>query len=100
MPGNRQETFVASLFCFPGIFTLDSVCRHPLLRSTMSEYGKFLTHNSSAPLRTHDPIQEKKAARRKVLEDVERRRRENYLRWRKKMHTVARRRPHPKTEDQ
>jgi len=66
----------------------------------MSEYGTCITHNSPAPLRTHDPIQEKKAARRKVLEAVERRRREHYLRWRKKMQTVAHSRPHPKTEEQ
>jgi hypothetical protein len=55
----------------------------------MNEYGKHITHNSPAPLLTHDPVQVKKAARRKVLEDVERRRRENYQRFYRKMQVQA-----------
>jgi len=51
----------------------------------MSEYGKFITHNSPAPLLSHDPVREKKAVRRKVLEEVEQRRRENYKRFYRKM---------------
>jgi len=48
----------------------------------MSEYGHYITtHQKPTPLLSHDPIKEKKAARRKVLEEVEQRRRMNYRRW-------------------
>jgi len=51
----------------------------------MSEYGKYIAHTPPTPLLIHDPVREKKAARRKVLEEVEQRRRENYKRFYKKM---------------
>jgi hypothetical protein len=51
----------------------------------MSEYGHYITThqkpNAQHSLFSHDPIKEKKAARRKLLDEVEQRREENYKRW-------------------
>jgi len=44
----------------------------------MSEYG---THQKPAPLLSSDPVQEKKAARRKLLDEVFQRRVVNYHRF-------------------
>jgi len=56
----------------------------------MTEYGHYITpHQKPAPLSSHDPIKEKKAARRKLLEEVEQRRAENYKRWIKKARLQA-----------
>jgi len=51
------------------------------IRPAMSEYGHHITTAKPTPLLSHDPIKAKKAARRKVLEEVEQRRRMNYKRW-------------------
>lgn len=49
----------------------------------MSEYGNSLTkHNVPAPLLSHDPLKEKKEARKKLLVEIEQSQRENYLRGR------------------
>ena len=48
----------------------------------MTEYGFTHSRRMSLPSNT---VQEKKEARRKLLEDVFQKRRENYLRWQKKM---------------
>jgi hypothetical protein len=48
----------------------------------MTEYGHYITtQHKPTPLLSHDPIKEKKAARRKLLEEVEQRRVENYKRF-------------------
>jgi hypothetical protein len=48
----------------------------------MTEYGHYITpHQKPTPLLSNDPIKEKKAARRKVLDEVEPRRAENYKRF-------------------
>ncbi len=47
----------------------------------MSEYGKYTTRQRSTPLLSADPVQEKKAARRKLLNDVLQRRARNYHRF-------------------
>ena len=47
----------------------------------MTEYG--FAHSRHIALPSHD-VQEKKAARRKLLEEVERRRAENHLRFMQK----------------
>jgi hypothetical protein len=58
----------------------------------MSEYGHYITaQHKPTPLLSHDPIKEKKAARRKVLDEVEQRRAENYKRWIKKARLQAER---------
>jgi hypothetical protein len=48
----------------------------------MTEYG--FTHSRRMSL-TSDIVREKKEARKKLLEEVFQRRKENYLRWQKKM---------------
>ncbi len=61
------------------------------IRQAMSEYGHYITtHHKPTPLLSHDPIKEKKAARRKVLEEVEQRREENYKRYYAKIKTTGR----------
>jgi len=53
----------------------------------MSEYGKFTTRNTPNalyPLLSHDPIKEKKAARRKVIERAQWIERESYKRFMEK----------------
>jgi len=61
------------------------------IRPAMSEYGHYITtHHKPTPLLSHDPIKEKKAARRKVLEEVEQRRVENYKRYYAKIKTTGR----------
>lgn len=55
----------------------------------MTEYGHYITpHQKPAPLSSHDPIKEKKAARRKLLDEVEQRRAENYKRFMEKKHRL------------
>ncbi len=36
----------------------------------MSEYGKYMTYQKPTPLLSSDPVQEKKAARRKLLDVI------------------------------
>jgi hypothetical protein len=51
----------------------------------MSEYGQHITHHITTSLLSHDAIKEKKEVRRKLLEEVFRRRAENNRQWYKKM---------------
>ncbi len=55
----------------------------PLLYSPqiMSEYGKYITRQNPTPLLSSDPLAEKKAARRKLLNEVFQRRALNYHRF-------------------
>jgi len=46
----------------------------------MTEYGKYTTIKPT-PLLTDNRVKEAKEARRKLLEQVEQRRAENYKRW-------------------
>jgi hypothetical protein len=56
----------------------------------MTEYGKYTTIKpANAPLLTDDRVKEAKEARRKLLEQVEQRRAENYKRWIKKARLQA-----------
>jgi hypothetical protein len=47
----------------------------------MTEYGHHTIIDRPNPLRSRDAIQEKKEARRKILEAIWQRRRENYIRF-------------------
>ncbi len=58
------------------------------MRSTMTEYGKYTTIKPT-PLLTDNRVKEAKEARRKLLEQVEQRRAENYKRWIKKARLQA-----------
>lgn len=49
----------------------------------MSEYGSSTTQRPT-PLLSYDSVQEAKAARKKLLERIEQRRRENYKRFMEK----------------
>ena len=52
----------------------------------MTEYGKYTTINSAnALLLTHDQAKAAKEARKKLLQEIEQRRRENYKRYYEKM---------------
>jgi len=55
----------------------------------MTEYGHHITHHNTSPLLSHDHVQEKKAARKKLLEEVGQRRVEIYRRFRKRMQEKA-----------
>lgn len=59
----------------------------------MSEYGRYVTThqkpNAQHSLLSHDLVKEKKAARRKVLDEVEQRRGENYRRYTAKLKTTG-----------
>jgi len=50
----------------------------------MTEYGHQITTAKPTPLLSHDQVKEKKEARRKLIEQVEQRRKQNYMRWLKK----------------
>jgi len=54
----------------------------------MSEYGYTTTHKPT-PLLSYNHVQARKAARKKLLETIEQRRKQNYLRWYKKMQLKA-----------
>jgi DNA replication protein DnaC len=47
----------------------------------MTEYGHHISTAKPTSLFSHDPIKEKKEARRKILEAMWQRRRENNRRW-------------------
>jgi hypothetical protein len=55
----------------------------------MTEYGHHTTIYMPNPLRSQNAVQEKKEARRKILEAIWQRRRENYIRWCKKQRLKA-----------
>jgi hypothetical protein len=59
----------------------------------MSEYGHYITPpqkpNAQHSLLSHDPIKEKKAVRRKVIERAQWIERESYRRWLKKSRLQA-----------
>ncbi|SRR6266568_7197512 len=69
----------ASLFCFPGRFIVDFSQFFDIFPVIMSEYGQ--TKEKPTPILTSDFVQERKAARRKLIEEVEQRRSENYKRF-------------------
>jgi len=51
------------------------------LRPIMSEYGRYIMRQKPAPLLSSDPVQEKKAARRRLLDEVFQRRAKIYHRF-------------------
>jgi len=60
---------------------LDFLQNFATLRPIMSEYGKYIIRQRPMPLLSADPVQEKKAARRKLLDEVFQRRVVNYHRF-------------------
>ena len=70
---HNDQTEVSSPLDFLQIFAT--------LRPIMSEYGKHITRQEPTPLLSSDPVQEKKAARRKLLDEVFQRRGVNYHRF-------------------
>jgi len=50
----------------------------------MTEYGHHITTAKPTSLLSHDQVKEKKEARRKLIEQVEQRRKQNYMHWLKK----------------
>jgi hypothetical protein len=55
----------------------------------MTEYGHQITTLKPTPLLSHDQVKEKKEARRKLIDQVEQRRRWNYREYYKKLHEKA-----------
>ena len=61
--------------------SLDFIEFPAILWPIMSEYGKYTTDQKPTPLLSSDPAQEKKAARRRLLDEVFQRRAINYQRF-------------------
>jgi len=53
----------------------------------MSEYGQI--RHKPTPLLSYNHVRERKAARRKLLTQVEQRRKQHYMRWYRKMRLDA-----------
>jgi hypothetical protein len=67
---------------------LDFLQNFATLRPIMSEYGKYITRQKPTPILSSDPVQEKKAARRKLLDEVFQRRAKIYQRFFEKKHRL------------
>ena len=73
---------VASMEKFPSLFDFLLYCG--IFPSVMTAYGQHITKDKSTPLLSHNSVNEAKEARRKILEAIFQRRRENYKRFMQK----------------
>jgi len=76
---------IALVPCFPDVFIVDFLQSLAILRLTMTAYG--FAHSRRVSL-TSTTTQEKKEARKKLLEAVFARRKENYKHLMKKKHQL------------